>query len=88
MHAILALFKFQFVYVCMCVYTHIYICKYIFHGISCKSIYYKGENVKSGGLFLKTNSVQLNYYFSSQHDKANWEFPDVEGGKNANFIQM
>lgn len=54
--------------------------------MSCKSIYHKGENVKSAGLFLETNSVQLNHYIL-QCDKANWEFPDAEEVKMPTLLK-
>lgn len=45
------------------------------------------KNVKSGGLFLKTNSIQVNYHFSSQCGKANWEFPDAEEVKMPTLLK-
>lgn len=45
------------------------------------------KNVKSGHLFLKTNSIRVNYYFSSQCDKASWEFPDAEEVKMPTLLK-
>lgn len=83
------LFKLQFV--CVCTHTHIrlhvYIYVYIFHGTSVNQQIIREKNVKSGGLFLEANPVQLNYYFSSQGDKASWEFPDAEEVKMRTLLK-